>query len=55
MIRHEQEEGEPRDCPFCGEQARKARSFYTMFSKFVYWCGNKKCRLGKSTVKFWFS
>jgi len=55
MIMHFDEEGEPRNCPFCGQEAWKERSFYTLFSKFVYWCGNDKCRLGKFKVKFFFS
>ncbi len=55
MIKHFKEEGEPRNCPFCNEPASKGRSFYTLLSKFVYWCGNEKCRLGKSDVKFWYN
>lgn len=45
----------PRPCPFCSEEPFKERSFYTIFSKYVYWCGNEACRLGKTTVKFWYS
>ncbi len=53
-IQHHPKEGDPRPCPFCHKPAGKRRSFYTMFSKFVYFCENKECRLGKSDVKFWF-
>ena len=49
-----EEAEEPRNCPFCNTPPSKGKSLYTMLSKFVYWCGNKECILGKSEVKFWF-